>query len=857
MTAKSRYYFILLISHITNSRAILYKTSVALKITSARSKLKCTKTKDIQKKQIQTSSYSTTTMEEDGYELFHTAHMSVTERLIACLRNETMTDVMLVGDDGIPVPACRYILGSASAAMQPLLYGNFKAEGDSTSVNIRGSNQKSLTALVEFCCSDELNTSLWENGHPLEIVQDTVALAKLAHTYGIPHLQCKVRDFLQPLMEAYPPLSCCVFNLACPEATPDVYEAALTMIQDHAYVALKGASMSSSTSGRSRRSSAFGSMTCLSPDKLEVILSDNDMEADELFLFQQLVAWRDFNAQKYRNINAICKHNVQHLDLSMIDPNEIETTVMQSGFVDATMVVQALMAQAKSATSGSATSGAGLGFCSARGPRGKKYGHIVVEGAGSEEEENCNGTYVHVKDTSSNSSTLRFVKKPNTASSSGSAFAEPKTNPLNGKDGATKTYVLEKDCNGVWRICDSFQNVLYEWNPLRVGEDDDSSDSDDSAQSNDGVPRTGWTAVTGELPVPQCRKATDPPMVRKAPPAPAPAIAPPAPPAPARAETPPAPPMPPKAVPGPHMETPKVKNTKETHFNEKAQPQAPPSSARDYPSVAANTTAKSRATKRFEEKKVEDEVVMGANQRVKAHATTAQMMQQKEDPKQQATSATSILDSKIQRLQQHGVGSSMATKMAARLETTKPSLHHAVPPLSPSSARPVAEGESIDTTTTSPKSPLEIIDGVLDRKIASNKSKLQKSKRKEAARKSSLVDDAPDDAVSALMNEDTDEDPILGTMVGMPERKKKAAWDELLDDAPLKTNKAPKSPSARKVDFVTSDANQEMKPLPPSCILPGINGEPVLVGCTVPMPSSRDVQEIFSQMARSSQQKAS
>lgn len=90
-----------------------------------------------------------------------------------------------------------------------------------------------------------------------------------------------------------------------------------------------------------------------------------------------------------------------------------------------------------------------------------------------------------------------------------------------------------------------------------------------------------------------------------------------------------------------------------------------------------------------------------------------------------------------------------------------------------------------------------------------------------------------------------DDDPILGTMVGMPERKKKNVWDELLDDAHSKTTKAPKSPTEKKVDFVTSDANQEMKPVPPSCILPGTNGEPVLVGCTVPMPSSRDAQEIF------------
>ncbi|CAB9514524.1 expressed unknown protein [Seminavis robusta] len=424
-------------------------------------------------------------MSEDGYELFDTAHMSVTERLIACLRNETMTDVALVGDDGIPVPAARYILGSASAAFQPLLYGNSNRDGNSSTVNIRESNQKSLTALVEFCCSDELNTSIWADSHPLEIVQDTVALAKLGHTYGVPTLQMRVKEFLNPLMLAYPPLACSVFNLADSIATPDVYAASLVILQEQAYTALKcnnTNSSSSSKEGKGGNKGTVGTMTCFTPSKLEDILSDNDIDADELFLFQQLVAWRDHNDYKFTNANGICKSLVRHLDLSSIDPNAIETVVMQSGFVTAEMLVKALMAQAKSATH------EGLAFASIRGPRGKKYAHVLVQGAGDAE---CNGVYVHVKrDKAKNSSggtpptgrnLLYFIKKPSTGNATPGQPIMPATN---------KTFVMVQDSAGIWRICDSDKSILYECRSPSNGAED--------------FPHTGWSAVSGELPAPEC-----------------------------------------------------------------------------------------------------------------------------------------------------------------------------------------------------------------------------------------------------------------------------------------------------------------------------------------------------------------
>lgn len=739
---------------------------------------------------------------DDGYELFHTAHMSVTERLIACLQNETMVDVALVGDDGTPVPACRYILGSASAAMQPLLYGNFRSASDSSTVNIRGSNQKSLTALVEFCCSDNLNTTIWADAHPLEIVQDTVALAKLAHTYEIPKLQLHVRDFLQPLMVAYPPLACAVFNLACQEATPDVYDSALAIIQEQAYVALRcssNTSTTSTTSSKAGHGSKIGTMICLSPEKLEVILADNNIEADELFLFQQLVGWRDANAAKYRNANSICQSLVRHLDLSMIDPNEIETTVMKSGFVDANMLVQALMAQAKNATI------EGLAFASVRGPRGRKYAHILVEGAG---DSDCNGTYVHVKNPdkmtvetpTTTTSTLSadggrnndgdgnllfFIKKPSSSNnndnnidinnSNGSPFKAPL---ISGIDSTTKTFVLVQDKQEVWRICDSDKKILYEHHKKSQSDNDQSQKEEDNGC---GFPRKGWTAVTGQLPAPECRKVTD-------------------------------------AVSS-NQSTSASTRTESKPSSAHSKISSAQSLEIDVPKASTGSTM----YRKFEEKKVDEEFMV--------------------TPERNNNSKKENTERKSPSLLPN--------------ETTTPSniTNSAEQNCSPPRDKITSFASPTSVTAADRPSQSESIDEVLSRKIAS-KSKLKSRQRKSVQRKNSLVDDLPSDDTSALLVDDSSSfaDPIVGSTIGLPEKKKKATaladLDEIMRNHCLEmfdeTRDGKKSTNADVLDGVATA--EEDKGISLSCILPKANGEPVAVSCTPQLPSKVDVTEMISQM---------
>ena len=444
--------------------------------------------------------------EEDagGYEIYNTNHLSLTQRLLACLNNGTMTDVTLVGDDGIPVPACRFLLGAASPVLQPLLYGNHNSDGSgSMVVTIRESSYKPLKALVEYCCSDKLNTSLWQESSAVDIVQDAVQLCQLAGTYEMPPLMGQVKEFLQPLLQACPPLACLVWNLSDEESTPSIHRAAYGLIREQPYQAL--APVTSSTNGTP---SLVGGIPCLSPDKLELLYGDFSLGADEWFLFQQLVLWKDHNIKTNHDAakeKAICKHIVQkYIDLAAIDdPEAMETTVMKSGFVDDNMLVQALMRQAKNAR----THTDAETFRTLRGKRGKKFVSILVENAG---DEACNGIYVYFQHKNKDSSDDEDnVKNSSSSNNNLLYFIQQKpvqTNSDKEEQQQPKTFVLVKDSLDTWRICDNYKNILYE----RVKPESQQACQDPLDAT---FPSTGWSRVTGVNPSPTCKPVKGNPEV--------------------------------------------------------------------------------------------------------------------------------------------------------------------------------------------------------------------------------------------------------------------------------------------------------------------------------------------------------
>lgn len=272
---------------------------------------------------------------ESGYEVVDTATMSLTQRMIACLSNDSMADLHLVGEDDIKVNACKFILGSASPNLQAMLY-----QGDSheSVIQVPNCRAKTLRALVEFSCSDMLNTAIWADTQPVEIVEDMIALSKLGDQYALPNLKQQVSDVLSPCLEQLPSLACVAYNLVDTKTTPDIHAAAMEVLRKKPYQAfVKGPG------------GEIGGICVLSPDKLDTIFRDQEVNAEEIFLFTCLQEWKAANADLYANADQICRMVAQNLDFSAMNASDIENIVLPSGVVDSGSLVSGLMTVAKAA----------------------------------------------------------------------------------------------------------------------------------------------------------------------------------------------------------------------------------------------------------------------------------------------------------------------------------------------------------------------------------------------------------------------------------------------------------------------------------------------------------------------------
>lgn len=342
-----------------------------------------------------------------------------------------MADLELVGDDGIRVPALRCVLACASPILHNLLYGDPSRASQSV-VKISGCSNKTLRALVEYCCSDELNASIWDGScPPAEIVKDIVALARVSHAYGIPNMEERVLEGINPLMGAIPPLACVVFNYADPETTKAIYNSALSLIREKPYTCLQ------------QEGQNVGGMVCLSPNKLKGIIRDTALQVDELFLFKQLVRWRSFNRNIYSNATAVCKQLVTYIDLTYIDPSDIKAIVLDSGLFEDRAIIEALLEQSISATR------EGLAFAAMRGASGKEQVYAMVQGVSAD----INGLY-------------KQVQKEGTLLCYGKMVDEK------------RMILLVKDSRSSWKICDN-ENLFYEWRSA-------------STSHYDQFPVTGW-----------------------------------------------------------------------------------------------------------------------------------------------------------------------------------------------------------------------------------------------------------------------------------------------------------------------------------------------------------------------------
>lgn len=351
----------------------------------------------------------------------------VTKRLKSFQRKELMADIELIGDDGIAVPAVRYLLGCASPVLEKMLYGKF-AEANSSTVLMKGYTNTVLRALVDFCSTDKLNPQIWVgqgdqfNG-PDQIVKEMLCFAELGHQYQIDDIAGMVTTFLSAWITNDPTIAYAIFNFSSTDPTKEIRSTAIrTILQDM---------KANSSSLRSHN----GRIECLSPKKLRELFQKENLDfTNSLAFFRGLLHWHEFNKDTVDGASNLCKILAKKLNFTLIDPIYIKNVVRPSGLVDDKQLVDSLLNQAIS------VSKFGLVFKKPSLSEDKPS-HVLLQGAGV---SMLNGVYKKER-TGGPRDMLQFRKKT--------------------PEG--ETCFMVKNSMGQWRVTDT-KLVYYTWS----GEDE-------------------------------------------------------------------------------------------------------------------------------------------------------------------------------------------------------------------------------------------------------------------------------------------------------------------------------------------------------------------------------------------------
>eukprot|EP00579_Thalassiosira_antarctica_P012373 CAMPEP_0201912302 /NCGR_PEP_ID=MMETSP0903-20130614/3007_1 /ASSEMBLY_ACC=CAM_ASM_000552 /TAXON_ID=420261 /ORGANISM="Thalassiosira antarctica, Strain CCMP982" /LENGTH=321 /DNA_ID=CAMNT_0048447237 /DNA_START=61 /DNA_END=1023 /DNA_ORIENTATION=- len=256
--------------------------------------------------------------------------------LMACLGQEDMTDMHLLGTDGVKIPAFRTILACRSNVFRKMLLGNF--EESASKVVKLGYNSEVLKAVVEFCITD--NVLQFDGRVEETAAREIVQLIACAHFLNMPLLQDKARTLANTLLEAHKSLACAIFDEASlfGEPTESVKLGALAIVRKFPEDSLL-----------SKPGICF-----LRPEALHELVSDDGIVCEEISLFLALNKWAtagneddSFGLEPEADRVSIAKYLVAtHIRLSSIQPTDLIGIARKSCLVDEKMISEAFEAQA-------------------------------------------------------------------------------------------------------------------------------------------------------------------------------------------------------------------------------------------------------------------------------------------------------------------------------------------------------------------------------------------------------------------------------------------------------------------------------------------------------------------------------
>lgn len=354
-----------------------------------------------------------------------------------------MLDVSLVGKDGNALKTSRYILASRVEALEPLLY---PAHGKKPQeVDLGAYSTATLNGLVEYCFCGEFSDSFQEEAVN-ESVLDLVELAKLASSLRFRKLGDAVYQLTRRRMNRNPSLACAIFDCAKNLREHESY--ALQIIEECPNEAL----LLGDKCG----------ISFIGPERLEVLLTQENMELDEVIVLRTLSRWVEENGKTPASLELARKH-AKNIDLRSVSVDHLQGFVGESGLIDQEEISKAIMERM---------------FAQRRKKEVDHLERVEVTGAGARE---VNGTYIRKLDRDGQA--MFYMD-----------------------DGAKAICMFQWE--GRWGFGPShdLSNMFYE---CQMSDETFPSDEmfpdDEPIPNKDHPPRLGWeVSLQGEYPPPKC-----------------------------------------------------------------------------------------------------------------------------------------------------------------------------------------------------------------------------------------------------------------------------------------------------------------------------------------------------------------
>lgn len=273
---------------------------------------------------------------------------SLEDVLTTLLTDDTLSDILLQGNDGEKVAANRCILACRSDVFKRMLF-NTSSSGTSHDILRVNYDGDVVQALVDYIYTDDadiLTAAAESMSCNAALAKTLVFLTDAALHFGLPGLVRKTEEVGCQLMEENNHLACSFMetcrNIGSRLNSSCLLEKALQIIRANPTSILNNEGLAS-----------LGSAV------LEEIVSDNDIEADELSLFYLIKAWYDSycnSIMKPDNMRKESRRTVaaklaEHIRYENIDPNLLTSAVSSSGLVPEKRLNEAYKAQALRAVS--------------------------------------------------------------------------------------------------------------------------------------------------------------------------------------------------------------------------------------------------------------------------------------------------------------------------------------------------------------------------------------------------------------------------------------------------------------------------------------------------------------------------